>query len=60
MLRDEPEARELLDAVAVAVETYLPEHEAVIVDSRPEGIYVMVLWLGGTWMVGEILFEGTT
>jgi hypothetical protein len=59
-MRYEPETKAQIDAVAVAVETYIPKHEAVVVDSRPEGIYVMVLWLGGTWMVGEIVWAKTT
>jgi hypothetical protein len=33
---------------------------AVVIASRPEGIYVMVVWDGGTWMVGEILWAKPT
>lgn len=37
-----------IDATIVAVKTYNSEREAVVIDSRPEGIFVMVIWDGGT------------
>ena len=48
MPRDEPAAKGLIYAVKVPVETYIPEHEALVVTSRPREIYVLVLWLGRT------------
>ena len=59
LLEAEPDAKDLIDAVRIALETYIPEHEAVVVDSRPEGIDVMVLWLGRTWTVGGIVWSKT-
>jgi len=59
-LRDEPDAKTLPAAAFVAVEQYHPDREAVVIDSRPEGIYVMVVWDGGTWMVSEIAWGKLT
>jgi hypothetical protein len=59
LLEDEPEAKDLINSIAVAPETYFPEHEAVVAEARPEGIDVMVLWRGGTWVVGGIVWSAT-
>ncbi len=59
LLEGEPEAKTLLDAAFVALELYQPDREAVVIDSRPEGIYVMVVWASGVWTVGEIVWSRT-
>jgi len=38
----------LLDAAFVAVEMLHTNREAIVIDSRPEGIHVMVVRSGGT------------
>jgi hypothetical protein len=59
-LADEPDAETLIKATEFAVEVYVSEKEAIVIDSRPEEIYVMVVWDGGTLMVGGIDWAWTT
>lgn len=59
-LGDEPDAKRLLSATVQVLDGYNPENEAVVIDSRPEGIFVLIVSDGGTRMVGEILFEKAT
>jgi hypothetical protein len=56
-LGDDPDAKTLIDATAVAVDTYGPARQAVVINARPKGIDVMVIWSGGVSTVGEILWS---
>lgn len=56
----EPDAKALIESAVIAVESYDPEREAVVIDSRPDGVFAMVIWKRGTRIVGKILFEKKT
>jgi hypothetical protein len=43
-----------------SVEAYDPETEAVVINSREEGIYVLIVGQGRTQTLGEILWAKTT
>lgn len=58
-LQSEPDARRLIETVHGAVEKYVPETEAVLVDFRGEAILVSIIRDAGSEMIGEILFEPT-
>lgn len=57
---EEPEADTLIEATEFALRAYVPEAEAVVIDSRPEGIFVVIISSFATWPVGEILWGKTT
>jgi hypothetical protein len=42
------------------VETYNPEQDAVVIDSRQEGIYVLIVCENRTQTLGEILWTKPT
>ncbi len=52
-LGDEPNARSLLDWVFVDLNMFGPPEEAVVVDDRPDGIYVLVIREAGACLVGS-------
>lgn len=52
-LAEESDARGLLIVARKAVEEYDPEREAVLIDSRPEGIYVLIVGEKGSRTLGE-------
>jgi hypothetical protein len=52
-LAEESDARGLLVVARKAVEGYDPEREAVLIDSRPEGIYVLIVGEEGSRTLGE-------
>jgi hypothetical protein len=58
-LGDDPDAKALIQSAVTALESYDPEREAVVIDSRPDGIFAMVVWKHGLRIVGKILFETT-
>ena len=53
-LGDEPDAKRLLDWIFVALTTFHPPEEAVVLDDRPDGIYVLVIREVGTCLVGSL------
>ncbi len=53
-LRDDPDAKGLLAWIGLALETYRPETEAVVVEERPDGLNVLVIREGGTTIVGGL------
>jgi len=59
-LGDAPDAKALIESAVLAVESYDPEREAVVIDSRPDGVFAMVIWKHGTRIVGKRLFKKTT
>ena len=56
-LGDEPDAKRLLDWIFVALTTFRPPEEAVVLDDRPDGIYVLVIREAGTCLVGSLTFS---
>ena len=57
LLGDYPESKRLLDSIAAALETYLPESEAVLVDFRGEAIFISIIRDSGSELVGEVTGE---
>jgi hypothetical protein len=60
LLGDEPETRELISATESALMLYRPDEEAVVINSRGEGIYVLIVGPDRTQTLGEILWAKTT
>ncbi len=59
-LGDEPEAEGLISITESVLSLYRPECEAVVIDSRPEGIYVLIVSEDWTQTFGEILWTKPT
>ncbi len=59
-LAEESDSRALLAVAHKAIEEYDPEREAVLIDSRPEGIYVLIVGERGSRTLGEFLWVKTT
>lgn len=54
LLEDEPGAETLVASLVLALRIYVPEREAVLVDSRPEGIDVKIVSETETLVIGGI------
>ncbi len=59
-LAEECDSRGLLEVARRAIEGYDPEREAVLIDSRPEGIYVLIVGEKGSRTLGEFLWGKQT
>ncbi len=59
-LGDDPDARGLLSVTESALGLYRLEAEAVVIDSRREGIYVLIVGEDRSQTFGEILWTKPT
>jgi hypothetical protein len=56
-LADEEEAVGIVKAAAGAVAAYDPQREAVVIDERAEGIFVVIVGPVQTRVIGELFWE---
>ena len=56
-LGDEPDAKRLLDWVSIALATFRPPDEAIVLEDRTDGIYVLVIRDVGACLVGSLSFS---